>query len=274
MFDKDIAIGVLSFARPEFFERTVSHLEKCVDKDKVDWVFFQDGAVNKFSGERHGSDFDIERNIEIIEEADLPNKYKRINDYNLGNAIQTDKCFSLLDEDYDVVIRVEEDIILSKYFIRVLLSMSDQYPNYIHSAYNTGSINNKDIPEDLTKITTDAGAFLNSLITEDIFRDIEDRWDDFRDIIYGTDWWIGGHRPQSKLYDEFGENSRGCDGVIDTLLDEHDYDVVGPIISRGSNIGVYGMNLNTTSFKNDNRFGDEGKLEYEIDREPPNWEMV
>lgn len=273
-FDRDIAVGVISFDRPEFFKRTVNHLENCVDKDRVDWYFFQDGAVNKFSGERHASDFDIEKNIEIIEEANIPNKHILVNDVNLGNAIQTDKCFKLFDKDYDLIIRIEEDIILSKYFIRVLISIHDQFPNYVTSAYNMGSISDKNIPDDLTKVSEDAGAFLVSLMSKNIFRDIENRWEDFRDIIWGTDWWVGGHRPQQVLRQEFGDNSRGCDGVLDSILNEHGYGVIGPVISRGSNIGVYGMNLNMTSFDNSDRFGDEGKLEYDIDKNPPNWEMI
>lgn len=273
LFDRDIAVVILSFNRPLYLKSCINSLESNVDKEKVDWIFLQDGIINKFSGKKRGTEENINMCLHRINNADLPNKRIEQNQYNLGNAIQTDKCYRRLEDDYDIIFRIECDTVLSKYFIRVGLSILDQFPETTPSLYNTGHIDDKNIPGDLNKVSENAGAFLVNIMPSYAWEDILSRWAEFRQIIRGVDWWAGdGNRPQQLLYEKFGKNSRGCDGVLETVLNEKGYKVIGPIVSRAQNIGVYGMNSDGNSFYE--RFGNEGELDYERDKSPDEWVMV
>lgn len=268
----NIAVAVMTFDRPQYLERCINYLETCHDIGRVDWIFFQDGAVNKFSGERRADDTDITKSISLIKEANLPNKEIRTNAHNMGNAIQTDKAYRLLNEKYEAVIRLEEDVLTSRYFVRVIMSLLTQFSNCVPTLYGKGSISDKNLPDDLDKVQIGSQAsFTITAMSDSIFRDIQDRWNDFIDIADGYDW-LPSKRPD--VMSEFQvDYANGVDGALNAILKEHGYHRVAPTVSRASHIGREGMNMTPSQYDNEFGHGDEGQLTYEIDNQPPYWEV-
>jgi len=278
LYDLDIAVSLISFNRPDYLESTISSLEKCVDKEKVDWVLLQDGAVNKFSGKRRADDEIIEKCKQILLDANLPNKDVRVNDENMCSAIQFDKQWQLFNEGYDVVIRTEADIVLSKYIIRVMLSLLDQFPDNVCSGYVEGSIKENNIDDQINKVEIcDTASFCTSAMMKDTFKKLEHDWDRFRNIAYANDWWVGS-RPRRKVLNLFndidGQIAVAYDGVMGSCIRTNGIKRVETVISRGSHIGKNGMNVSESTYNNTDRWGDEGKLEYANDENPSEWEVV
>lgn len=279
----DIAVVIKSFDRPEFLEDCVGSLEKCEDKEQLDWFFFQDGAHNPYSNKDRTQEYFIDECEDIIRGADIPLTDIRRNDKNRGAAIQCLDAFSMVEEGYDMVISMDGDILISKWFPRVAASLAEQYPDDFISLYSQGPVKKTVTTSSLKKAERglhmgtdrDGNHHVNlpaTVVTRSLYDDIEHGLEELREIAEGHDWWPGW-RPSKKLELEYGSNvTNAVDGALVTILSINNKNAVQPAISRASHIGVYGMNVTEDSY--DERFGDEGKLDYEWDREPGEWDPV
>jgi len=123
------ALAIFSFDRPKYLKKVLNSLEKNSDLKNLDFYLFQDGMINKFSGRVTCLEKDIEKCIYLWNKCSLPNKHLIQNHFNLGIAINQFEAKVRLFEDYEYeqVIFFEDDMLLSKNYIRLLHIMLDQF---------------------------------------------------------------------------------------------------------------------------------------------------
>lgn len=132
------AVVLLTFARPDYLKQCLGSLEKCIDKEKFDWVVFQDN-LNGFPLDKPGykklSPLDIELNIDILNSSSINWKEKVINQNNKGINFQINQAFNLF-EVYDKLFIFEDDLVVSKYYLRLLDKFSNQHPDKVASFHS------------------------------------------------------------------------------------------------------------------------------------------
>lgn len=273
LFEQRIAVSITSFNRPNYLQDEIRSLENCVDKHRVDWVFLQDGAVNKFSGERKTEQSKIDQSINVIEQADLPNKRIVEYDHNLGQAISLDRTLKL-SEDYDVIIHLDNDFIISKYFVRVALSLLDEYPQCVPSLYRTVDASQYNIPHDLNHVIRGDHAKKSVFaITEEQIDIITEEWNNFMKVARGIDWEVNHRLSSEEVVGYFEGDCIACDTALNNCISNNNLYNILLRVSRSSHIGKHGQNNNPAEYER-RGFGNEGKLHYGWDQNPGDWQTI
>jgi hypothetical protein len=127
MYKGKIGIAIISFDRPLYFAQTIASIEQQEDLDNYDFHLFQDGQVNKFSGRIVTDKTLINKNIRIFEKARLPNKTAHIEEKNIGNANNQFNAAEFMSANYEYFMVIEDDVILSPDYFRLIRIMIDQY---------------------------------------------------------------------------------------------------------------------------------------------------
>lgn len=129
-----IASVVLCFNRPDYLSQTLASLEKNTEANEVDWFILQDGIVNKHSGVSYSEEEPHRQVTKLAKKSSLPNKTVIVRDNNISPAQQRYKALELLKE-YDLLYCFDDDMIVSKYYLRLLRVMANQFPNHIGILY-------------------------------------------------------------------------------------------------------------------------------------------
>ena len=128
---KNVACAVLAFDRPYYFIEVLNSLKTNTLANEIDWYFFVDGPVTK-NGVKIANADSIQRTVELIKWAST-NSFKQkcftfISKYNMGIAKQKQSAHKLF-EDYEQVLFFEDDMLVSPYYIQLLLNMQNQFPD-------------------------------------------------------------------------------------------------------------------------------------------------
>ena len=125
------AVAIFSFNRPHYLKQVLDSLEKNSDLDGLDFYFFQDGLINKFSKRITANESDIKKCLALWESCRLPNKRLIRRHFNLGIGINQFEAKTLLFDElnYEQVMFFEDDMILSQEYIRLLKIMLSQFKN-------------------------------------------------------------------------------------------------------------------------------------------------
>lgn len=125
-----IAIGVLSFRRPDYLRVCLKSLAANTEKHRAEIFLFQDGAVNKFSGVRYAPDADIERSLEVFDQANLPNKTVIRQEHNIGPAggVST-MLLGMFGRGHDYAVLIANDMEVNKFFIKTHRVIYEQFKN-------------------------------------------------------------------------------------------------------------------------------------------------
>jgi len=141
-----IAGAVITFCRPDYLDQTLDSLERCLLSDKIDWFFFQDGlkgypeykvTYNTIKQK------DIQESINRVRITTLPIKEHFINNINRGVNYQINSIFKLFN-DYDKLFIFEDDMVVSKYYLRLLNVLSIEQPLIMSTFYSIGYEPNRD----------------------------------------------------------------------------------------------------------------------------------
>ncbi|MFA5420861.1 MAG: hypothetical protein WC280_02475 [Patescibacteria group bacterium] len=122
-----LGIALISFNRGQYFKQTIKSLENQVKAGEVDYHLFQDGAVNKFSHALKSRPELISQSIRIFDRANLKRKIKHISEMNIGNALNQFRAIEFMSQYYDYFLIIEDDVVLSKYYLRLIRVMIEQF---------------------------------------------------------------------------------------------------------------------------------------------------
>jgi len=124
----NLCIAIRSFKRPEYLKQCLESLESNSDLN-VDFFFFQDGAVNPFSGKRYATDEEVKASLKVFQDSKLPNKTIFVSQHNLGpiirNRLQLEYVFPL----YEYGVFLDNDLVFNKYYIKTLKVLFKQFKN-------------------------------------------------------------------------------------------------------------------------------------------------
>ncbi len=130
---------ILTFARPDYLKPVLASILENTEWKNSDWFIYQDGLKN------HPT---IKNNYSKISEKDLQETYDvinslpfwinfEVNSENRGVNYQLNQVFKLFYEGYDTLFVFEDDLVLSKNYLRLLRISSEQNPNMINTLYST-----------------------------------------------------------------------------------------------------------------------------------------
>lgn len=262
----DIAVVIMSFNRPNYLRDCLESLERNTHGEDYDYIILQDGAINKFTGDRVSSDKNINKAIEVAEESDLPNKDIRVNDYNIGIANQRDRMMKVFDEGYDLILQLEDDIVLGKYALRLFEIISYQFKDCVSTLHRNIRYENIENPTDkLDKVIIGNQVhWWSAGIWEETYRKIEERWEDFMYLVRHINY---DSRPRDMILEEFPESTgASSDNVCGSIFREKGIGRVLPAVSRATYIGEYGYHFTPDSYDR-KPVGEEGPTEFEEDKD-------
>ncbi len=181
-----IAGVYLAFDRADYTKETIGALEKCVDADDIDWFIFQDGIENPLSGKVYATEDDLNSVKKIIDTSSLNIVEFERSDWNGSIPQQKWKAHQVFKKGYDTIFFFEDDLLVSKYYLRLLKIMAHQFPDdlgFLYSNTNSGS--------DLRQLAYcgDArlwGYYMNSHLYESIEDDYNNYYSEIQKLDYNS----------------------------------------------------------------------------------------
>ena len=126
----EIASVICTFGRPEYYAKAMEAFERCEEAHDIHWFVYQDGLKGHPTfkpGYRSITEEILEVNRAITDGSSLPIIEHNVNKVNKGINYQMDKALKLI-HDYDIVFFFEDDIIVSRYYLRLLRKCAEQHP--------------------------------------------------------------------------------------------------------------------------------------------------
>jgi len=260
-----IACVLFAFDRPDYLSQVLLSLEKQTYKE-VDWFVFVDG--NKLGKRIIGNPEGKAKSIELLSNSKIKFKDLFIAEKNRGMGKQKLSSHTLYSI-YDTVLFFEDDMILSKHYIEVILQLKALYPQYefitacdrpSKKTEKMDQENLKNQPLDkligggIKNITHFWGYYLSKraveLLQEPLERYCKIVGDDYRE------------RPHDKIRATFGIKTTSHDGVLDSQLEKRKIKRISVKVPRGRYIGEHGVHCTENIFKNFHQ------KEYEFEEEP------
>jgi hypothetical protein len=237
---------ITTFARPAYLNRCLLSLENAEGQNEVDWYIFQDGLegfpTNKV-GYYNIFQEDIDENLERIYDSKLNIKVVEVSPINVGINSQMNKAFDLFN-DYDRIFFFEDDIVVSKYYLKLLDKCSEQYPEAVVSFFSIGI--EKPTKKDYNILIRSTkprlwGFYMTSLVWEKMCDDWNKKFDETKRTPY-------------------------YDVTLTRLIRKHSKGKYEPLVTRAYNIGKDGvLSTNEKSWIHRNLHKQKNKIEYKID---------
>lgn len=261
---KKKAVVLLAFNRPEYLSRVLPSLEDNTEINRYDWYLFQDGITNELSGISYSEEEAHSKVTEQLYRAKLPNKTVITRPYNIAPSQQRYHALKLLEE-YDLLFCFDDDMIVSKYYLKLLRIMAEQFPNYIGILYS-----NKPNKQRINVVSVERTARLwGHYINKETYGKIKDDYQEYYEAISKVDF----HQIITLKARQEGLVPNNLPHVMDDkainriCLDKGIKKLV-PEVSRGYYIGKKGLIAYKTSDLWRKRRMDFQKeqINYEVDR--------
>jgi hypothetical protein len=123
-----LAACVICFDRAHTLKPVLESLSAQSDAENVDFFFFQDGAVNRFSGRRHARDEDLDSCGRLVERTFPGAEFHRSED-NLGIALNFDRAEDRVFREgaYDYAVFFEDDLLVAPWYLSVIKVLLKQF---------------------------------------------------------------------------------------------------------------------------------------------------
>jgi len=277
------ACAVFSFNRPSYLIQTLHSLADNTAADKCDWYLYQDGPYNADFPytDKKGQEENVKlvnKCVKLLERAPFKHKKILLNTENACIGRQVQRAQKLF-EKYDNVIFFDDDHMVSKSYIRLLLNLHKRYPDAIVGAQATEE---KNIPKDSQlnqigitlkqknyiggtnvqgPVSPGRWRYLAYLMPKSVYKQIKDEFDEYINYI-GPSYQ---NLPHMAVCIRWGVTVSGFDGVLDKLLDNHGIARIATVIPRGKYLGKVGLFSSERLFK---AMGFDNNLRYEFDEDP------
>jgi lysophospholipase L1-like esterase len=253
------AAGIFSFNRPEYLKKTLTSLERNRDIADIDFYLFQDGAINAFSQRTAALDADIHKCIDIWNLSSLPNKQIVQNDHNYGIAITQFRAKCLLFDElgYDRALFFEDDLVLSRNYVRLLRLMLDQYENdEIVGAVtcyggHPNAFSNKEKEQNLRKVRSGNHNFWGWGMWKDRWDKIKPTFLNYYRHVEAIDYRT---RPDLKIIEMYEREGMSLtvtsqDAAMHYAFIKNGFVVLNTFIHRGRYIGEKGEHMNPEKYQ-------------------------
>lgn len=121
-------IVLMGFNRPDYLRQVIASLlaQQGGALDHREFHLFQDGAVNRFSGERYANDEDIQASVDIFREM-VPQGVVHQSPDNIGVALNFERAerYVFLERGFPSAMLFEDDMVLGPYYVDTLQRLLD-----------------------------------------------------------------------------------------------------------------------------------------------------
>jgi hypothetical protein len=247
-----VAGAVMTFCRPDYLDKALTSLERCVGADKIDWFFFQDGLKGhpeyKVTYDNVTQEH-LDACINRVKSTTLPIKNHEINKLNQGVNHQINKVFKLFN-NYNKLFIFEDDLVVSKYYLKLLNAISREQPNIMSTFYSIGekAKNNRDFRVMIKAQKPRSWGFC---LTREAWDKIEPRW----------------NKKYKERFDNGGYRTPYYDTVITQFARTYAGGKFMPKISRAFYVGQDGiLSYNKGNWKKRGLHKQLKEIEYDTDK--------
>lgn len=183
-----IAGALLVFRRPDYTEQVVRSLEKCKEVNDIDWYVFQDGLKNRHTNRIYAEEDKWNEVANVINTSSLNIINFDRGVENLSIPGQKQKAHQLFN-DYKLVYFFEDDLVVGKYYLRLLRVASEQLPDNIAMFFSV----KKGSPK--TLIRTNVARVWGYYMTRQVYNKIKSKYNYFAESWDNADY---NYRPKQK----------------------------------------------------------------------------
>jgi len=283
--DNKTAIVVFSFNRPEYLVKTLKALSENTQIDNCDVYLFQDGWKNDSKRPYTVPAIEAE-NKEKVEQCvgiikGFPFAHKKIiaKKYNVCIGKQLQEAKAMLFENYEHVLFFDDDHVVGKDYIDILLKLHNQYPDAIVGAQATEIRNippNANLDQvGVTTVNSKGDAYatpgrwrwLGYLMPKVVHTATVVAMDEYMEFIGPSYRDI----PDNAVRVKYGVTVTGFDGVMDKICDDQGIRRIATVIPRARYIGESGL-FGTPQLFRQMGFPKYSKIEF--DNEPDTFNIV
>lgn len=243
-----IAAACMVYNRPEYFKEVLPSL---VENSEVKWYFFLDGPKSREVKECEAmlKGFDVETSNE-----------------NLGIAKNKQRAHRLF-ETYDQVLFFEDDMIVSPYYVRVLLKLQEQFPGDIVGAPDG---NGRLAPDGNLQFCKATLAHLwGYSMRREVFDAIREKYDAYVEDT-GEDY---RKRPHLFLKEKYNLRVSSHDGAIARFTKENGVRRINTLVPRGKYIGAEGVHFKPKKFA-EKGYPNPNEIVFESDETPEDFLLI
>ena len=261
-----IGVGIISFDRPQYLGQLLASLEAQRDAPPIEYHLFQDGAVNRYSGRTVGDAGRIQEATALFLDARLgPGNVTHIRADNVGIGINQFEAYELMVANYQRIVMLEDDVVLSPYWGRLLPMLFDgleQRPDVF--GFSTGFKRRcapQDIEANLGRVATIHSHWWMVAFAPERWACIRPHYLRYYELIRECDY---GHIPHTQIHELFQAVGCGCHASSQDAGKDMAVHLAGmcralPIVNRGISIGREGVHFNPYVFE---RLGFEDQEPY------------
>jgi hypothetical protein len=243
---ENLAFALFSFDRPTYLQKVLESIYQNKATFNYPWFFFQDGNISPAIEAEYGSKEGTYESLRLIHTysslfCKKGNKKTAINIYsspvNQGIAKMKYRAHFLYDV-FDKVMFFEDDMVISPYYIGLLIRMSRQFPDCIVQANDrTGQIPKDDFKSHLNEVIYTGIHWWGYLMPKSAYYPIHNTLSEYVQMI-GDDY---RRRPHDKIKEVYGVNATSHDAVMDTARKKHNVNKITTFVPRAKYIGEQGM---------------------------------
>jgi len=255
MLTDEIGIGVISFNRPHLLQQLLQSLEAQTHLGNVTFHLFQDGAVNAFSKTVWADPAEVEECVDVFEASALPNKCSHVQKWNVGTGINQFAAMETLTRDYDYAAILEDDILLSPYWLRLARVLLDQAKDR-QDIFSFSLGFRKLCPQDeaeqnLDKLVYGTPHWWGEALVSERWSRARPHFLDYYELIRHCDY---RHRPSAAITElyrrkEWTQDATSQDGGKDMAAWAAGMRRVVTVVNRGISTGAQGVHFRPQQFQ-------------------------
>lgn len=254
MITDNIGVSIISFNRPYYLRRTLASLEQQTHLEGLDFHLFQDGAVNKFSGERHATSKNIAASVAAFDDADLPRKTAHIHEENVGTGINQFSALEYMVSNYEYIVMLENDVILSPHWMRLTRVLFEQIKDrgdiFSFSLGFRRWCPEEEITQNLNKVRYGNPHWWGEAIVSERWARARPHFLEYYELIKDIDYRLRDNVAIWKLYEDKGwrRAATSQDGGREMAVWAAGMRRVCAVVNRGVSIGAMGVHFRPWEF--------------------------
>lgn len=240
-----IACAVMCFNRPNYLKQVIESILNNENYNNFDWFFYQDDHT--IDGIKYADHELINESTNII--LKNSNKFKFFTlfqaDENIGVARQKQKAHQLFKE-YENVIFFEDDMILSPYYLHLLVTINKQFSKCIVQANDrTGGLPKDNFTLHLNELIPSWCHWWGYLMPYDIYKQIQEGFDYYVNFI-GPNY---RKRPSKAIKQEFNVGATSHDAILSLYSEKSNIQKLTTVVPRAKYIGERGLHARPEWYK-------------------------
>jgi hypothetical protein len=256
----EIACVLFAFDRPQYTEEVLKSLERQTYTN-VSWFAFVDG--NYINDQVIGDEKGRAKVLRALVDSEIEFEEMFISQHNRGIGRQKDFSHELY-EAFDVVMFFEDDMVVSKHYLEVLLHLYEEYGYHFITACDRGKATPPEAyqdPEAIERLGEWNTHFWGYLLDREGVEAIKQPLKDYCELV-GENYHT---RPANLIRNTFGVQASSHDGLLEKYLKINDIHRLATYLPRAKYIGEHGMHCNTKVFQ---KYGFHIDKPYEFINEP------